>query len=212
VGLVGFGIAVGACASAPPIARSPVVAPPPTQQSLEGFGAAPAGRVRTHALEFQLEFPLPDRPAWSTTDGPIWFVAEHPGTSSELAIRGWRATRLVRRADCDQQARLSRSEIPKLSDDSIVEQRVVSLPSGFDSELIVGVVPDRGVVRGTAYLVGATVGRCFAAVFTTQVHGAAPEEEVARRLRVAVSEIFEQVRVRQIEDRGVRHRLVATPR
>jgi hypothetical protein len=184
-----------------------VVAPPAASPAPEPLESASSGRVRTRSLELPLELMLPDRPGWQITDGPLWFVARHAATSSELAVRSWRAARLVRRAECAEQARLSRVEIPTLSEDAIVEQRAVAIPSGFDGELTVGVVPSGAAVRGYAYVFGAAVGHCFAAVYTTEVRGSAQEEEVARRLRAAVSEILERIRVRQIEDRGVRRRL-----
>jgi hypothetical protein len=211
-----FGILFAFTACAPAPARAPVqpskAAPVAPERT---FPDAKSERVRSRSLDIPIEVLLPAKSSWRVTDGPMWLEAEHAGSSSKFALRTWRAERLVGRSDCAAQARLARSSIPIVHDESVIERRLFSAPSGFDSELVVGVEPIApgagGGVAGYAIVFGASVGRCYAAVFTTSASGAGAEQEVAARLGIAVDRVFGTVRARSIEDRAVRHRLVATP-
>ena len=155
---------------------------------------------------------LPEKSAWSVTDGPTWLEAEQRPSASKLALRTWRAERLVRRSDCAAQARLARPTIPIPREESIVEQRPFASPAGFDSELVVGVEPSAEGVAGYAIVFGASVGYCYAAVFTTTASGSGADQEVAARLGIAVDRILSGVRARSIDERAVRRRLVVTPK
>ncbi len=169
--------------------------------------------MRSRALEFPIELSLPAKETWQLKDGPSWLVAAHPASASLLAVRTWRADRLVRRADCEAQARLARPSLPIVREDALLERRALSAPSGFDTELVVGVEPSAPGIAGYALAIGASVGRCYAAVFSTTVSGAHAELEVAARLGLAVDRILSGVRVRSVDERGsaVRRRLVSTP-
>ncbi len=157
---------------------------------------------------------LPARDSWQITDGPSWLSASHSPSASLLALRTWRADRLVRRADCEAQARLGRPSIPTVHDEAVLERRALTTPSGFDSELTVGVEPSAAGISGYAIAIGSSVGRCYAAVFTTVVAGNGAEREVAARLGVVVDRILSSVRVRSVDERAeaVRRRLVSSPR
>ena len=202
-------LAAGGCAAAPKPATAP--AKPSVAASSARFPDAAATRVRSRDLDFPIELHLPDKPAWRITDGPTWLVAQHAQTSSELALRTWRAERLVRRTDCEAQARLARPAIPVVRDEAVVERRALATPADFDTELVVGVEPSAQGISGYAIAFGASVGRCYAAVFTTHVTGAGAEQEVATRLGSAVDRIFSTVRLRSVDERAVRHRLIVTP-
>jgi hypothetical protein len=207
-----FGVlaAITACstvpAKAPPAPpQAAVVAPPQT------FPDAKSERVRSRSLDFPIELLLPARASWKLTDGPLWLEAEHAASSSKFAFRTWRAERLVRRSECESQARLERPAIPIAHDESVIDERPFAEPSGFDSELVVGAEPSALGVTGYAIVFGASVGRCYAAVFTTTTSGGNAEQEVAARLGIAVDRVLSSVRARSIDERAVRRRLVATP-
>ncbi|MEO8906246.1 MAG: hypothetical protein ABI627_32380 [Polyangiaceae bacterium] len=202
-------VALACSAPAPRPARAPVpVAAGPTTVR---FPDGASGRLRSKDLDFPIELRLPSKPEWQVTDGPTWLVARHAATSSELALRTWRAERLVRRTDCAAQARLARTSIPEIHDETVVERRAFGTPADFDTELVVGVEPTAKGLSGYALAIGASVGRCYAAVFTTRVDGSGAEQEVATRLGVAVDQIFASVRLRSVDDRAQRHRLLAMP-
>ncbi len=175
------------------------------------FPDGAAVRVRSRDLDFPIELRLPGKSAWQISDGPTWLVARHAASSSELALRTWRAERLVRRTDCVTQARLARASIPEIHDEAVVERRAFGIPADFDTELVVGVEPSAQGISGYAIAIGASVGRCYAAVFTTRVNGGGAEQEVAARLGVAVDRIFGSVRLRSVDERAVRHRILAMP-
>ena len=175
------------------------------------FPDGPALRVRSRELDFPIELKLPSKPSWQIADGPTWLVLRHTQTSSELAVRTWRAERLVRRSDCEAQARLGRASIPIVHDEAVIDRRTLATPSDFDTELSVGVEPTTQGLSGYAIAIGASVGRCYAAVFTTRVSGNGAEQEVAARLGIVVDQIFNSVRLRSVDERAVRHRILVTP-
>lgn len=177
-----------------------------------GFPQGRTGRVRSHLLDFPLEIELPDKASWQVSEGPSWLVAEQRSSSSQLALRTWRAERLVRRAECEAQARLTRSSIPSVRDESVIERRALAAPADFDNELLVGVEPSARGISGYALVFGASVGRCYAAIFTTSATGNDAELAVAVRLGLVVDRILSRVRVRNVDDRAPRKHLVATPK
>ena len=118
----------------------------------------------------------------------------------------------MRRADCEAQARLARPAIPVVHDEAVVERRAFAAPSGFDTELVVGVEPGARGISGYAIVIGSSVGRCYAAVFTTAVAGAGADEAVASLLGVMVDRVLGGVRVRSVDERAVRRRLQVVPR
>jgi len=163
-------------------------------------------------LDFPIELSLPDKQGWSITEGPTWLVADHASTSSRLAVRTWRAERMVQRAECEAQARLGRPTIPIVRDEAVVDRHALSAPADFDDELVVGVEPDALGISGYALVFGASVGRCYAAIFTTSVRGKDAELEVAARLGLAVDRILSRVRMRSVDERAPRRRLIVTPK
>jgi hypothetical protein len=203
--------ALPGCAAAP--ARTAEPAKPLARAAGEhDFPDGPARRLRSRALEFPLELNLPSKDTWQVSDGPIWLVAAHPASSSLLAVRTWRADRLVRRSECEAQARLARPSLPIVRDDAVLERRALLAPAGFDTELVVGVEPSADGLTGYALAFGASVGSCYAVVFTTAVSGSLAEQEVATRLGLAVDRILSGVRLRSVDERAVRHRLIYSPR
>jgi hypothetical protein len=206
-----FGILLvtAGCAGAPVKGPSAVANSMPAAR-LPHFPEARSARVRSRTLDLPIEVMLPEKASWRVTDGPTWLEAEQRESSSKLALRTWRAERLVRRSDCAVQARLARPTIPIASEETIVDQRSFAAPAGFDSELVVGVEPSGAGVMGYAIVFGASVGFCYAAVFTTTASGSGADQEVAARLGIAVDRILSGVRVRSIDERAVRRRLVVT--
>jgi hypothetical protein len=176
------------------------------------FPDGPSRRVRSRSLEFPIELSLPSKDTWQVSDGPTWLVAAHPASSSLLALRTWRADRLVRRSECEAQARLVRPSLPIVRDEAVLERRALRAPGDFDTELVVGVEPTAQGLSGYALVFGAGVGSCYAAVFTTAVSGSLAEQEVATRLGLAVDRILSGVRLRSVDERAVRHRLIYSPR
>jgi hypothetical protein len=212
-----FGIlaVVTACTAAPGREQRPAVAanePQPSFPSRLGFPDGRSERLRSRSLDLPIELMLPEKASWRISDGPTWLEAEHASSSSKLVLRTWRAERLVRRSDCAAQARLARPTLPIVRDEAIVERRAFAAPKGFDAELVVGVEPSRAGVAGYAIVFAASVGYCYAAVFTTTASGDAAEQEVAARLGIAVDRVLSTVRTRSVDDRAVRRRLVVTPK
>jgi hypothetical protein len=210
-----FGIwaLVTACAGAP--AKTPAAAAGSASAAPRASTDVPdtrSERLRSRSLDVPIELMLPEKASWRISDGPLWLDAERAATFSKLALRTWRADRLVRRSDCAAQARLARSTIPTVNDESVIDKRPFAAPAGFDSELVVGVEPSARGIEGYAIVFGASVGFCYAAVFTTTASGADAEQNVATRLGVAVDRILSGVHTRSVDARAVRRRLVVGPK
>lgn len=202
--------ALPGCGSTKPRVAAPPAATLPASREHD-FLEGPVRRLRSRTLEFPIELGLPSKDSWRVSDGPTWLVATHSASASLLAVRTWRADRLVRRDACGAQARLARPSLPIIRDDAVLERRALAAPSGFDTELVVGVEPTAQGIAGYALAVGASVGRCYVASFTTQVSGKNAEQEVATRLGLAVDRVLSGVRLRSVDERAPRHRLIYSP-
>jgi len=210
LGLFLGSVALAGCGSARP--RSPEPAARADSQAQTEFLDGPPRRVRSRTLDFPIELVLPGGGGWQIAEGPTWLVADHRSSSSQLALRTWRAERLVRRAECEAQARLARPTIPTVHEDTVVDRHALPAPEDFDTELVVGIEPSAHGIEGYALVMGATVGRCYAAIFTTNVSGKDAEREVALRLGLVVDRILSHIRVRSVDERAPRRRLVVTPK
>jgi hypothetical protein len=202
-------VASTACAPVPQQPRGPA---PHTRPTSSDFLAGSPGRVRSRELDFPIELTLPDKQAWRIAEGPAWLLADHGPSSSQLALRTWRADRVVRRADCEAQARLARPAIPIVHDEAVVDRRPLSAPAGFDGELTVGVEPSALGISGYALVFGSSIGRCYAAIFTTRVSGEDAELRVAARLGLVVDRVLSLVRVRSVDERAPRRHVVVSPK
>lgn len=154
---------------------------------------------------FALAVPLPEFSEWRIDDeSEHWFVARHPASNSELRVRAWSANRSVTPNQCETQARLWLPSLPAPAADDAVEIRRLRAPSGYHGELIVGVrlLAGGAELEGYALAFGATVGRCYASVFTTRALGPEAEERVGSTLAVIAGGLLERVEVAQVEDRA----------
>jgi len=151
---------------------------------------------------FALGVPLPERARWSVDDARApWLVAVHPESRSELRLRTWKAARRVLPSECEAQVRLWRPTLPPIIEEtSILEQRI-DAPPGYVTELHVGVRNAAGGVEGFAMAFGATVGRCFCALFTTRASGSEAEQVLGARLSLLADGTFPRIVERTIDDR-----------
>ena len=198
-----IGLVAAGCASAPPNAR-PVHGPEsrraeqnalPSELSDSAWGNVESRRQ-------SLVVSLPVRAGWRVDDdAEPWFLARHAATGSELRLRTWIAPRQVRAEECQAQARLWRPSIPAIEDETVVRRRLRA-PDDFFGEVVVVVEPGTNGLEGHVLAFGASVGRCYAAVFATHVSGAGSEEVLGRRLVLIVEGVFARVRLRGVEDRA----------
>ena len=178
-------------------------APPPQRDPkpvLSELGDTGWGDVESRRQSVVVRLPV--RAAWRIDDdAEPWFLARHPATESELRIRTWSAPRQVRPEECQAQARLWRPSIPPIEDETVVRRRLRA-PDAFFGEVVVAVAPGVSGLEGHALAFGASVGRCYAAVFTTRVTGPGSEEALGRRLVLIVDGVLGRVRVLGVEDRA----------
>lgn len=202
-GLVLLGVTLG-CAGASPAAHAPPSnpqgVPGPAQQDVsKGFDGPFSERSLARV---PARVSLPDARSWHAHPSGTFTVLEHAPTHSTLALRIASAARLVRPEQCEADARLARPSLPASDGASVVERRALAAPQGFDTRLVVGVEPRAGgTVRGYALAIGAATGRCYVACFETESAGPHAPDDVADRLAVAVSGVFETLRVPSADER-----------
>jgi len=192
-------VGLGACGASP-------VEPTPVAPAR----AVPAAEVETFDRDWAertlwsvpLRVRLPEARAWHASASGTFTLLEHPATRSTLTLRVTLAPRLVRPHECEADARLARPSLPSMEASSIVEQRTLRAPAGFDVRLVVGVEPADGGVHGYALAVGAATSRCYVAAFETRSTGARAAEHVADRLAVVVSGILETMSVPNADARA----------
>jgi hypothetical protein len=190
---------VGATTAAPAVPPSPAPVPVPKAEAPSGFDGAFAERSLARV---PARVSLPDARAWHARPSGSFTLLEHAPTHSTLALRVVNAQRLVRPEQCEADARLARPSLPANDGASIVERRALAAPPGFDTRLAVGVEPGAaGSVRGFAHAIGAATGRCYVACFETESVGPHAADDVADRLAVIVSGVFETLRVPSAEER-----------
>ena len=190
---------LGSCRPAAPTAAPHdeiPVAPPPAAE-FEGVAWTQVELERLPAL-----VTLPDARGWRARPNSTFVILEHGATQSRLVLRVWRAARLVRPAECEAEARLARPALPVLDPATRIEERALTVPSGFDVRLQVAARPGEGAsVVGSALAIGAGVGRCYLAAYETVADGPHAAELVADRLSGVVQGIFETIQVESADGR-----------
>lgn len=148
---------------------------------------------------------LPDPASWRASRDGSFVVLDQRSTTSRIALRIWKAARLVRPGECEAEARLLRPTLPRPDPATLLDERTISAPEGFDVRLAVGVEegPRRGV-HGFALAVGAAVGRCYLGLYETWAEGPTAPELVADRLALMVPGFIETLRVEGAEGRATR--------
>lgn len=198
-----LGLALGVlssfgCAGQPPPSATP---PEPREKSLPAdFSTTPFGVV--HVASVPADVPLPDVHGWRALTSGSFVRFEHAASASSFTLRVWRAARLVRPAQCEAEARLARPSLPELEPQSLLEERALTTPAGFDVRLRVAAFPGKSSsIRGAALAVGAGIGRCYVAAFETEADGPLAAELIANRLDAMVEGTFAGVRLANAEER-----------
>jgi hypothetical protein len=160
-------------------------------------------KVELHAVPALVA--LPDPSSWRAAREGSFVVLEQRTTSSRIVLRVWKAARLVRPTECEAEARLLRPTLPKTDPTTLLDERSIAAPRGYDVRLFVGVheAPERGV-HGYALAVGAAVGRCYLGVYETWAEGPSAPERVADRLATMVPGFIETLSVEGAEVRANR--------
>lgn len=195
-------LVVGACGGEP-TPRAFVPAPPPAEREASPSEISDTNWQSVTSLRQSLELPLPVRNDWAVDDREPWLVARHRATHSELRARTWTAPRLVQPADCEAQLRLWRPSLPPTGADTAAVRRPLDAPEGFRGSIVAGVVEDASGLQGYALAIGSTIGRCYAALFTTHAAGGGSEQAIGRRLAIIVDGVLSRVRTRSVEDRAL---------
>jgi hypothetical protein len=202
--------ACAACAREQHVVKPVPTRRPPEPEKPAEFSDKDWEDVRS--LRHSLELPLPARAAWTLDDrSDPWFVARHEATSSELRARIWTAPRLVQPAECEAQARRWRPELPPSEGEAAVVNRELTAPEGYRGQVVAGVLAEGGGLRGYALAIGAAIGRCYAAEFTTHASGTGAEQAIGRRLATMIGGVFARVRVRGIDERALDARPPSPP-
>jgi hypothetical protein len=176
-----------ACEAAPPPVAPPPppAAPPDVPAPSPSFGGS-GGTFRSE--RFGLRLPLPDGAAWRLDDhGGPWLTATHAASASTLQVRSWTEDGRATRARCEERARMWQ-RLPERAGAEILQDRAVDAPAGFDTRLLVGLVPGRpgAPIAAFALAFGAHAHRCFAWIYGTSAAGPGAERVLGERLAAMV--------------------------
>lgn len=146
---------------------------------------------------------VPGPANWQSQDTERWLTLSHAKSESTLALRTWRAARLVRIEECEKQARLWRPELPEIVADNVVDERSLSGPPGYAVRMTVLVrrLEGESSIEGWALAFGAGIGKCYAALFSTRAEGAGAEAAIAERLVIASDRILPSVQEQGVDAR-----------
>jgi hypothetical protein len=163
--------------------------------------------VRTIEAEGQgVAFPLPDPAGWrlDKREKHSW-VALHRRSSSQLVVRAWHFEGIPRADDCERQARLWRSELPRFTPAEIVAEDERLLAGAYRGRITVGVraaarsQPER--LLGDVLAFGSDARDCLMLAFSTSAAGPGARQVVAERLATIAGTVFERARRLRIEER-----------
>lgn len=186
-----------ACASQAAPLSPPKLAPAPSAASANPTTATPSqsfadGGWQPRAIRrLALSVQLPEASRWRELGGSRWVRLEHAASHSLLELSTSRERRLVTPEECEQRARLERPELPRPGESDALDRRRMKLPNDTFTNVTVSLEesgPDEIVGHVTFF--GASVGRCLVGHFATHVAGPERDQEVARRLRMAVDGIL----------------------
>jgi len=203
VGIAALALGCAASGGVEP-ANPPTPAPgPPPPKSEPNLADRAWGVVSS--TRFGVDVALPERKSWQIEElKEPWWIARHAPSSSELRVRTWRTSRLSKREDCAEQVALWRpgAPDPKKNPESVVERRALTSPSGYQTELVVGVRrASAAEIEGYALAIGHTIGECYAAILTTRASGGRAEASVGERLALFADAVFPRIERIGIEDR-----------
>jgi hypothetical protein len=170
--------------AAPPAARSTPAAPVLADR---GWSIRALPRLA-------LSVSLPEAARWRELPGGRWARLEHAASHSLLELSQSRARRLATPEECAQKAYLERPDLPRPAASEALDHRRVTLPHDVLADVTVSLEnASADEIVGHVTLFGASVGRCVSAHFSTRVGGADRDQEVARRLRMAVDGIVPSI-------------------
>lgn len=204
--LVPLSLGGAGCASPPPPAASPGPPPAPAPGPVSRVGIADRAWGSEHSARFSLRVALPEHQDWQIEAvREAWWTARHAGSSSELSVKTWRTARLSRREDCLKQIALWRPKAPNPESEpaTVVDRRMLEVPAGYQTELVVGVrrAGAGGKIEGYVLAVGHTIGQCYAALYTTHAFGTSAEATVGERLALFGDAVLPRIERVGIEER-----------
>jgi hypothetical protein len=186
--LTPLALALLACEPPPAVVAPPLPTanPAPPEPTPPAFAAGAWGTFRSE--RFGLRLPLPEGHAWRIDDhaGP-WLSATHAPSGSTLLVRSWTEDGRATRVRCEERARLWRA-LPDRAGADVVQERSLAAPDGFDTQLVVAIVPGKpgAPIAAFALAFGAHTHRCFAWAYTTSATGPGAERVVGERLAAMV--------------------------
>jgi hypothetical protein len=193
--LVVLALALVACEPALPPPPPPPPRPAPGPPPLPAFAPGQEGTFRSKRTPILL--PLPEGRAWRIDDHKTpWITATHVATSSTLLVRTWNEEGRASRARCEERAKLW-GKLPDPRGAEILQDRAIDAPPGFDTRILVGVVPSKGGGSTTAFAsaLGAHAHRCFVWIYETGARGPGAEKVLGERLAAMVESSLSKIAI-----------------
>jgi hypothetical protein len=191
-----FAVAVAACAGGAPPPPRPAPTPAVAAEESPVLEDPPAGSLdrlpRFHSKRFDLSLPLPDGKAWRIDDHTRpELVAVHPPTRATLVVSVTREEGLMDHATCEARARANKlvpGGVRTVEDHTGIEL------DEFDTRVWVGLEPPASPgapLVGHVLAFGGFLRKCVFFHYTSEVATADDEAELATRLALARTRIFE---------------------
>lgn len=183
---ISWSLLVSASVACGPPRAVPTPAPSATAAPTSAAPLAPpdlSGGVFV-SKRFDARLALPGKEKWRIDDTRTpWLTASQEATRSNVLLRTWFDENRMTRDRCEERARALRP-IPTRDGATMLEQRRLDVPPGFDTVADVFVQNDPGSdkIYGFVLAFGGNARRCFAYVYVTSESGAGGEARIADRL------------------------------
>jgi hypothetical protein len=193
VSVIAAAVALALVTCAAPVAQAPAT-PPVASASASATTAsiADAKWARFRSKRFELSVAFPEGKSWRIDDHTTpWLTARHVPTDSVVRARIWHEATIVNAAACERRAREWLRDIPDASEIEIIdERRAENVPAGgYDTVVRAGVMAPKSnsasaQLSSVVLAFGASMKKCFAATFISQISGANASAQSGERLAI----------------------------
>jgi hypothetical protein len=168
------------CAASPEASSPAAPAAPPLVAS---EAPEPSALELVRSARQGLRLPLHDARAWQLDDASsTWLAGRSSAEEATLLVRLWSDEQRRNRDKCEASARELR-RLPALESMTLLEERAVDVPPGFDTVARVAVREDgKSGLYGVVLAFGGRARRCFGFVYVTHASGPEAERVVGERL------------------------------
>jgi len=202
-------LSFAACAAAPTEQARATPAPSASVSQLStSFSDTKWARFRSKRFELSIAFP--EGKSWRIDDhGSPWLTARHPATGTLVRARIWHEASIVNGSACERRAREWLKDMPDVSNMEVIDERhIANVPAGgYDTVLRAGIVSTKNTtanapISSVVLAFGASMKKCFAAVFQSEAAGIGASAQSGDRLAFGTRIIESAVHQSDLEQPG----------